>query len=473
MKGFALKFSDLNNWAIPGQSIAAACPPGWRPLKLGHILQQVEHRDRIAPDRQYAMAGVKWYGEGVFLRETVPGAGMSASQVYPLMPGALIYNRLFAWKASFAVVPGCAAEWHVSTEFPQFSVDPALATPEFLRLFCLTQPTLDAVNRASAGSAAVSRNRLKESAFLHLDIALPPIATQRAIVAHWDMAQTHAANMEREAEGIEREGDAAFLAGLGLSAPNQHARQRAFAVRWSDTERWGLEWHQQRLDGLDLNSGKYSAVPLGELLDRVQYGTSDKANTENHGVTVLRMNNIVDGRINTTNLKHVLLSKDDIDRWRLNNGDILIIRTNGSRDLVGTCAVFDLDGEYVFASYLIRLIANRSKALPDFVSALLNSTIGRSQIDATSRQIMQNNINSEELKSLRIPLPPLPVQTALAAGFASARQQANAVRAQAHKRRETTRAEIEAMILGHMPAPTTAPSATPLPPLGHPPRPVG
>jgi hypothetical protein len=459
VKGFALKFSELQNWAIPGRSTATACPPGWRPLKLGRILRQLEHRDRIAAGRQYAMAGVKWYGEGLFLRETVSGAGMSASQVYPLVPDALIYNRLFAWKASFAVVPVNAAGWHVSNEFPQFTVDAALSTPEYLRLFCLSQPVLDAVNRASAGSAAVSRNRLKESAFLDLDIALPPLSTQRAIVAHWDAAQADAATMVHEAEGIEREATSAFLAALGFATPNAQTRQRAFAVRWSEAERWGLEWHQQRLGGASIEAGKYPAVPLGELLDRVQYGTSDKANTEKRGVTVLRMNNIVDGRIDTTDLKHVPLPQEDIDRWRLKSGDILFNRTN-SKELVGKCAVFDLTLTAVFASYLIRIVVDTKKADAHFIATIINGPVGRQQIDTMSRQIIgQANINSEELKSLRIPLPPLSIQTALVAAFTSARQDADALRAQARQRRETARTEVEAMILGRLPAPATTPAA--------------
>jgi hypothetical protein len=35
------------------------------------------------------------------------------------------YNRLFAWKASFAVVPAERADCHVSNEFPQFIPEPS------------------------------------------------------------------------------------------------------------------------------------------------------------------------------------------------------------------------------------------------------------------------------------------------------------------------------------------------------------
>ena len=64
----------------------------------------------------------------------------------------------------------------------------------------------------------------------------------------------------------------------------------------------------------------------------------------------------------------------------------------------------------MFASYLIRLRFDFKKVDPEFVSWFINSQLGRQQVDAMSRQIMMNNINAEELRSLQIPLPPLLVQ---------------------------------------------------------------
>lgn len=116
------------------------------------------------------MAGVKWYAEGVFHRETVLGKEMSAKFVTPLVPGAVIYNRLFAWKESFAVVGPEHAGLCVSSEFPQFLPDTARVIPEFLYLFCTRPKTIEMVNAASAGSAAVSRNRFKEEEFLNLEM---------------------------------------------------------------------------------------------------------------------------------------------------------------------------------------------------------------------------------------------------------------------------------------------------------------
>lgn len=119
----------------------------------------------------------------------------------------------------------------------------------------------------------------------------------------------------------------------------------------------------------------------------VQYGTSEKANTKGEGIPILRMNNIVDGVLDRRDLKHVRLSMKERARLLLQDGDILFNRTN-SKELVGKCAVFHEVGDYVFASYLIRLRPVATKVLPDFLAYVVNSAVGRSQIDALSRQII-------------------------------------------------------------------------------------
>ena len=132
----------------------------------------------------------------------------------------------------------------------------------------------------------------------------------------------------------------------------------------------------------------------------------------------------------------------------MKDGDILFNRTN-SKELVGKCAVFHAQGEYVFASYLIRIRVDSSKANPDFLAYVVNSPIGRQQINALSRQIIgQANINSVELRGLQIPLPPLTVQKQIMERVAAGRKEIARERETADRLAREINAEIEALILG-------------------------
>lgn len=160
------------------------------------------------------------------------------------------------------------------------------------------------------------------------------------------------------------------------------------------------------------------------------------------------MNNIVDGELNLTNLKHLTMPKAEVEKLVLKEGDILFNRTN-SKELVGKCAAFHAEGEYVFASHLIRVRPNPAKADADYVAYVINSNIGRQQIDALSRQIIgQANTNSVELRGLKIPLPRLGIQKEIIKRVSAGRAEiAREQKCTELLTRDIT-TEVEALILG-------------------------
>lgn len=163
------------------------------------------------------------------------------------------------------------------------------------------------------------------------------------------------------------------------------------------------------------------------------------------------MNNIKDGYLDYSNLKHVLLPEKTLKSLLVVDRDILFNRTN-SKELVGKCAVFQSSDEYVFASYLIRVRPDPKIAISDFVAYCINSVIGRQQIDALSRQIIgQANINSQELRSLRLPLPPLDLQKEIIEYIKAGRKEIVQKEETVRRLSNQTQNDIEKMILGTLP----------------------
>jgi type I restriction enzyme S subunit len=136
---------------------------------------------------------------------------------------------------------------------------------------------------------------------------------------------------------------------------------------------------------------------------------------------MLRMNNLQDDGWDLSDLKYVDLGDAARQVYLLVPGDILINRTNGSRELVGKSEVFREAGEWVFASYLMRLRVDTTTVLPEFVSTFLNTGAGRMQVERASRQILMSNINAAEVRALLIPLPPLDLQQGLIEELIAAR----------------------------------------------------
>ena len=88
--------------------------------KLGDILREVSSREKLEPETFYRLIGVRWWGEGAFERERKMGRDIKAKSAFRISKGAIIYNRLFAFRGSFAVVPDHLGGCHVSNEFPTF-----------------------------------------------------------------------------------------------------------------------------------------------------------------------------------------------------------------------------------------------------------------------------------------------------------------------------------------------------------------
>lgn len=146
---------------------------------------------------------------------------------------------------------------------------------------------------------------------------------------------------------------------------------------------------------------------LGDVLMDIRYGTAAKCSYDPTGTPVLRIPNIQAGRIDRSDLKTAHFAKKEIEQLALRAGDILVIRSNGSPDLVGRVAlVTERETDCLFAGYLIRLRLSATEALPEYVRLCFESDEVRAIIEAASKSTSGvNNVNSTQLKEIELPLP--------------------------------------------------------------------
>lgn len=150
---------------------------------------------------------------------------------------------------------------------------------------------------------------------------------------------------------------------------------------------------------------RYPLKDVASLVDSIDYGSSDRADSEPSGVPMIRMNNMQGDGWDLSDLKYLPQERVDLTRFGLVAGDVVVNRTN-TKALVGKAAVWGLPGSWMFASYLLRLRVKPEMIRPGFLSAFLNSSLGRLQVDQVSRQIAgMTNINTQELGAIRVPMP--------------------------------------------------------------------
>ena len=158
-----------------------------------------------------------------------------------------------------------------------------------------------------------------------------------------------------------------------------------------------------------LNPRKWDMVTIGDIATDVRYGTSRPA-TEGGKYPYLRMNNLTyEGYLDLTDLKHIDIPDNEIEKCVVRNGDVLFNRTN-SVELVGKTCVYNLDSDMIIAGYIIRVRID-DRVLPVILSSYLNSTVMKEQLRSMAKgAVNQANINAQELRSISIYLPPITLQ---------------------------------------------------------------
>jgi type I restriction enzyme, S subunit len=218
-------------------------------------------------------------------------------------------------------------------------------------------------------------------------IAVPPVIEQRRIVAKLDSLTGRTARAREQLERIPK--------------LVQKYREEILAAAFSGelTREWR---HVNGLKVPPLSS-------LRGLVSDIRYGTSKKCHAGGNGIAVLRIPNVLAGKIDLSDLKYASLEPKELNKLRLQEGDVLIVRSNGSPDLVGRPALVERSAVgLAFAGYLIRLRPKPNAVAPQFLAMMLQSSQIRKVIDITARSTSGvHNINSTELAALTIPCPTL------------------------------------------------------------------
>jgi type I restriction enzyme S subunit len=133
------------------------------------------------------------------------------------------------------------------------------------------------------------------------------------------------------------------------------------------------------------------------------------------GVPVLRSNNIRNGKLDFTDTVKVNTSFGE--NLELQESDILICTRNGSRHLVGKCALIPASAERMtFGAFMAVFRSTCSQ----YVYHFLNSDFFRLVFDSEGISTQINQLTQAMIKDTLIPLPPMPEQLRIVSALDSA-----------------------------------------------------
>jgi restriction endonuclease S subunit len=300
-----------------------------------------------------------------------------------------------------------------TTHYQPYIIDISAVLPEYLVFALRAKTFLEFIAYLKADGI---KNEATYEFIGELEIPLPSRSKQRELIdAYYALIQL-STKQYGEAIELETRIETRICEFLGIKIEKSEIKKGINIFSYKEITKWSVDYILRQGGLSSLKKSTFPVIPLGQIINYIQYGISEKSNVDSKGTVVLRMNNIQNRKIDLKDLKHCdfFTSRLNKEKVILQKGDLLFNRTN-SKELVGKAAVFDLEGEYTFASYIIRIRFN-DKTNPYYVNFILNSQIGRLQIDLMSRQILgQANINAEEIKEIMIPAPSIEIQNTIVA----------------------------------------------------------
>ena len=141
---------------------------------------------------------------------------------------------------------------------------------------------------------------------------------------------------------------------------------------------------------------------LAKQIRGVSYKPEDlHENLDENSVTLLRANNIFEGRINFDDVVYVDKSKVTREQY-LCKGDILVCASSGSKQLVGKAASFNFETECTFGAFCKVVRPNQDVA--NYLSVYFQSNAYRRKISEVAIGANINNIRNEHIDALELPI---------------------------------------------------------------------
>ena len=339
-------------------------------VKLGSLISEYSVRNKADEDIPvYSVTNEQGFCTGYFSKEV-------ASQdrtTYKIVPrGCFAYNPSRINVGSVDVQE-CEDRVIVSPLYVVFSVDEKL-NRRYLLHYLKSDITLTYIKAYASGSV---RDNLKFSILKDFPINLPSAEEQEQIVATLDGIEHLIALRKEELASLDELVKSRFIELFGDPATNPKG------------------WITKPL------------LDMGYCKNGMNFHTGDSG-IEMHclGVGDFKDLSVIDG---TESLPVISLNEAPPEESMLRDGDIVFVRSNGNKALVGRClVVYPYNTPTTYSGFCIRYRLTSSEVNTAYLLRVLKADSMRKKM--TGRGANIQNLNQQILATLDIPLPPIEQQ---------------------------------------------------------------
>lgn len=409
------------------QTEVGVIPEDWECVKIGSVAKLESGHTPSKRQPSYWGGAIPWVSlhdtDGLGGREIletekmITEEGLKNSSARLLPAGTVVFSRT----ATVGKTTVLGRSMSTSQDFANYICGPLLDPFFLMYLFRSMGRTWKSL---MAGSI---HNTIYMPVFRALQIALPPISEQHTIVSALSDVDSLIDSLEQ------------------LIAKKRLLKQAAMQDLLTGKRRLpGFEgesgWQQTDVGEIPRDWKVHRLDDIGETLIGLTYTPGDVSDS---GILVLRSSNIQEGRLSFED--NVFVNEPVPDRVVTREGDILICVRNGSRQLIGKCAL--VDQRTAGSAFGAFMSIFRSK-YNQFVFLQFRSEIIKRQIGESLGATI-NQITNADMKRFQIPLPPAESeQTAIAAILSDMEAEIAALEAKLAKARQIKRGMMQELLTG-------------------------
>ena len=432
-KAFAVPFKDFNRWSVKSFFTIL-----WNwPVSMIQPLSRALERKSIAIDRKrgihsdLVLLSLHFDGE---MEPRDADATNFKGNLFLAETGDVLYSKIDVRNGAIGVVPVSMPCVAVSSEFPVYRIRPDVALPQYVKLLFRTSAFRGQINSLISGASG--RKRVQPSDLEQIEAPLPDPSVQQLIVDFWQEAQRAVDTAHDRLHEPVRSLNNRLSEVYRNTCTRDVIHSRCFVVDFRDLSAW------------DVKSGRAASFrlacpsfrPMGDFIedetelihpaaepdkDWPVYGVNNK-----EGVF---LNSHQKG--STFNAPYKRIRKD----WFFHNP---------TRCNVGSLGIVPDVPEDAITSPEYQVWRLKQDVpepfLPGYVACLIQTPFFLELVQFNRVGAVKQRMYTENLMQVRIPYVPATDQRK----YADAREKALAELADAKRRLDQARREVEAMIIG-------------------------
>jgi restriction endonuclease S subunit len=292
-----------------------------------------------------------------------------------------------------------------------------------------------------------TRIALDYPAIKSIKIPIPPCPIQDKIAQIRRDAYKQKKERFREAEDLLAGINDYVLDRLGIEIPEVEEK-KTFVVTLKylkEGKRHDVLYYQPKFKKLmeAVENNKYEVGELGEAIGNFIKGNLPKHEDKGGEAKILQIRNItLNGNFDLTDI--LTAKSSSVPRnTKLKKGELIFVITGAT---IGKIAVFDLDEEVYLGGDMVK--TDVKNVNPLYLLSVLLSPIGQMQINQHVTGATNKHLSLEDIKSIKIPIPPIRIQNEIAEEVKRRMDRGEELKNAAEEVVKLAKEKVERMILG-------------------------